>query len=72
MDEGLKHVYLGNVPGHPLEHTYCPNCGEVVIKRFGFDITDWKLKNGNICPNCGYRLNIRGTYRKGKARFLWI
>ena len=24
--EGLKYAYLGNVPGHPLEHTYCPEC----------------------------------------------
>jgi pyruvate formate lyase activating enzyme len=36
MEEGLKHVYIGNVPGHPLEHTYC--------------------------PNCGYKLNIKGHY----------
>ena len=26
-EEGLKFVYIGNVPGHPLENTYCPNCG---------------------------------------------
>ena len=31
--EGLKYVYLGNVPGHPWEHTYCAGCNEIVVKR---------------------------------------
>jgi pyruvate formate lyase activating enzyme len=35
-EEGLDFVYLGNVPGHPYEHTYCPKCGELLIKRDGF------------------------------------
>jgi pyruvate formate lyase activating enzyme len=41
--EGLKYVYLGNVPGHPWEHTYCAGCNEIVVKRFGFDIQEWHL-----------------------------
>jgi len=32
-EEGLKYVYLGNVPGHPQEHTACHGCGRVVIER---------------------------------------
>ncbi len=69
-DEGLKHVYLGNVPGHPLEHTYCPKCGELVIERYGFDIINYKLSEDNKCPKCGHKLNIVGKYRK--RRFLWF
>jgi pyruvate formate lyase activating enzyme len=69
MEEGLKHVYIGNVPGHPLEHTYCPRCGYPVIERIGFTIVAWKLKEGNRCPRCGYKLNIRGEFRGGKTRF---
>ncbi len=61
-EEGLKHVYLGNIWGHPLEHTYCPKCGELVVKRMGFYIVEWKLKNGFKCPSCGYKLNFRGKY----------
>ncbi|MGI0036673.1 MAG: radical SAM protein, partial [Nitrososphaera sp.] len=37
-EEGLKYAYLGNVPGHPLEDTYCPECGKEVIGRYGFSI----------------------------------
>ncbi|MCP8323573.1 MAG: AmmeMemoRadiSam system radical SAM enzyme, partial [Candidatus Methylarchaceae archaeon HK02M2] len=34
--EGVEYVYIGNVLGHRLENTYCHNCGEVLIKRYGF------------------------------------
>lgn len=67
MDEGLRHVYLGNIPGHRLEHTYCPRCGQLVVRRYGFYIVEWNLKPGNLCPKCGYRLNIVGEYRSGRA-----
>lgn len=66
-EEGLKHVYLGNVPGHKLENTYCPRCGSMVVRRYGFYIVEWNLRAGNACPKCGYRLNIVGEYRGGRA-----
>jgi pyruvate formate lyase activating enzyme len=49
--EGLKFVYLGNVPGHPGENTVCPGCGEVVIRRMGFRILDNRLEDGR-CRSC--------------------
>ncbi|NIP44611.1 MAG: AmmeMemoRadiSam system radical SAM enzyme [candidate division Zixibacteria bacterium] len=49
---GLKFPYIGNVPGHSGEHTYCPGCGEVIIERRGFRIGKTKLKEGK-CGNCG-------------------
>ena len=58
--EGLRYVYVGNVPGHPWEHTYCPGCGAIAIKRFGFDITGWRLDEKNRCLTCGYSLPIVG------------
>ncbi len=69
IKEGLKHVYLGNVPGHKLENTYCPNCGYLVVKRYGFYVVEWKLKEGNRCPNCGYKLNIVGNYRRASTLY---
>ena len=50
-DVGLHYVYLGNVPGHEGESTYCPGCGKVLIGRVGFHITRNVLK-GNTCPFC--------------------
>jgi pyruvate formate lyase activating enzyme len=57
---GLHYVYLGNVAGHPFEHTYCPQCGKVVVERFGFDITDWHLDDQNCCKYCGNEIAIIG------------
>ena len=49
---GLKYVYLGNVPGHPAESTYCPNCGKNIIHRYGYRILDFRIKDGK-CAFCG-------------------
>ncbi len=59
-EEGLRYVYVGNVPGHPWEHTYCPECNSVAVKRCGFDITGWNLDENNHCGTCGYQLPIVG------------
>lgn len=58
--EGLDYVYLGNVWGHPLEHTYCPGCGNVVVRRFGFTIQSWRLDAENRCRKCGTQIPIVG------------
>lgn len=51
-EEGLKYVYLGNVPGHPEENTRCHACGTVVIERAGFAVRRGTLRDGK-CPGCG-------------------
>ncbi len=55
MAEGLRFVYLGNVPGHPGENTYCPGCGKVLIRRFGMAVAENRLKGG-ACPDCHRRI----------------
>jgi pyruvate formate lyase activating enzyme len=51
MEEGMNFVYVGNVPGHKGEHTYCPVCKQVVVGRIGYTITQMNLKNGK-CKFC--------------------
>ncbi len=51
-EEGLWYVYLGNVPGHKWENTYCHGCGELLIERYIFKIVRSKIID-NKCPNCG-------------------
>ncbi len=58
--EGLKYVYVGNVPGHKRAHTYCPGCGRVVVGRFGPFITKWSLDRENRCSSCGDQIPITG------------
>lgn len=48
---GLRFVYIGNVPGHPGENTYCPRCGALIIERKGFFVTRFELEEGR-CPRC--------------------
>jgi pyruvate formate lyase activating enzyme len=52
LKSGLRHVYVGNVPGENGENTYCHQCGKQLIHRFGFVIERNELKNG-ACPDCG-------------------
>jgi len=59
-EAGLNYVYMGNVPGHPHENTYCPNCNELLIKRFSFEITKWNLTKDMRCPACGQEIPIKG------------
>ena len=59
-EAGLNYVYMGNVPGHPYENTYCPNCNELLIKRFSFEITKWNLTKDMRCPACGQEILIKG------------
>ncbi len=52
LQSGLRYVYTGNIPGDEGENTYCPRCGKVVIRRFGFSVLERTLKNG-ACASCG-------------------
>jgi len=52
IERGLHYVYVGNVPGHAGNHTYCPSCGKIVIRRDGFFVTEVHLKDG-CCEFCG-------------------
>jgi len=51
--EGLRYVYVGNVPGHPAEKTYCPGCGTVVVDRLGYTVRNVAVTNGK-CKQCGH------------------
>ncbi|RME33603.1 MAG: AmmeMemoRadiSam system radical SAM enzyme [Thermoflexia bacterium] len=48
---GLRYVYIGNVPGHPGENTYCPACGATVVHRYGLQLLENLLQDGR-CPFC--------------------
>ena len=48
---GLKYVYIGNVPGHPYNSTYCPSCHRNITRRKQFDILEMNLVNGR-CKFC--------------------
>ncbi|MDD3454488.1 MAG: AmmeMemoRadiSam system radical SAM enzyme, partial [Methanobacteriales archaeon] len=57
LEEGMRYVYVGNVPGLSEENTYCYNCGELLIQRYGFQINRLNLKKGR-CPSCNAKIDI--------------
>jgi pyruvate formate lyase activating enzyme len=59
---GLRYVYLGNMSGHVAENTYCPACREPVIRRNGFEITQWNITNDMHCKFCENPLPLKGKY----------
>ncbi len=62
-EEGLDYDYVGNVPGHRLEHTYCPQCGQVIVRRFGFKILEWLMDDQNRGTTCRNQIKITGRFR---------
>lgn len=61
-DMGILYPYVGNVPGHKYEDTYCPNCHEPLIKRYGFSVVRYNIVEENKCPKCRTVINICGKY----------
>jgi pyruvate formate lyase activating enzyme len=57
---GLRYVYIGNVPGHPAENTYCPGCSKILIRRHGYLILSYNLDDAGRCNFCGYQTPIVG------------
>ena len=54
-NEGLHHVYVGNVWGDRGESTHCAGCGHRLIHRYGYSLLDVDL-DGDRCPRCGATL----------------
>ncbi|MGD0235976.1 MAG: radical SAM protein, partial [Syntrophorhabdales bacterium] len=49
--KGIHYPYVGNVPGHPGNHTYCPSCGKIVVKRDSFFVVEVHIEDGK-CAFC--------------------
>ncbi len=54
----LKYVYIGNAAGTDASHTYCPDCGQILVSRDGSGVTLSGVKGGR-CRSCGAEAAIR-------------
>jgi pyruvate formate lyase activating enzyme len=52
MNVGLNYIYVGNVPGHIAESTFCPKCKKPVISRRGYSVLGINLDSQGRCKNC--------------------
>lgn len=60
LEVGLRYVTIGNAPGHKANSTFCPECGETLIKRVHFKVLANHIENGK-CKFCGH--NIPGVWQ---------
>ena len=57
---GLRYVYIGNVPGHTHNSTYCPFCNRRVIYRTNFDVLEMNVMDGK-CKFCNSTIEGKWT-----------
>lgn len=55
----VKHAYIENIFSHPGKNTYCNKCGRLLIRREGFGVVEYNIKN-KACSFCGEKLKIVG------------
>ncbi|MEE8373949.1 MAG: AmmeMemoRadiSam system radical SAM enzyme [Dehalococcoidia bacterium] len=63
---GLRFVYVGNLHGHEGENTACYSCGQVAVKRTGYQTQPVGL-DGSRCRHCGTELNFRTSVLSGRT-----
>ncbi|MDH5328005.1 MAG: AmmeMemoRadiSam system radical SAM enzyme [Gammaproteobacteria bacterium] len=56
LENGLQHVYVGNVHAEAADSTYCTNCGHKVIGRDWYELKAWHLDVKGCCDKCGHVL----------------
>jgi len=55
---GLKFVYIGNLPVEKEDDTFCPKCGNLIIRRTGYLTEVLGVEKDGTCSDCGENLNI--------------
>ena len=56
LEQGLRYVYVGNVPGNKAENTFCYQCGKLLIERHGYQVSQNHIEAGN-CKFCGAKID---------------
>jgi len=59
-EAGLRYVYEGNVPGEGGENTNCPECGQLLVDRFGYIISKYHIVDGK-CEYCKTKISGVGV-----------
>ena len=53
ISNGVRYAFTGNVHNEDGDSTFCHQCGEKLIGRDWYELTDWKLTAEGKCPSCG-------------------
>ena len=55
LKNGVHYAYVGNVHDKAAESTYCHGCGELLIGRDWYQLSEWNLDTSGHCRFCGAR-----------------
>ena len=53
LRNGVRYAYTGNVRDAEGGSTYCHACGERLIHRDWYELSDWRLTAEGACAKCG-------------------
>jgi pyruvate formate lyase activating enzyme len=60
LREGIRYVYLGNVPNHQGRNTFCHHCGRILLERKGYLLSQYNIEHGK-CKFCHTSIPGRWT-----------
>jgi pyruvate formate lyase activating enzyme len=53
MENGVRYAYTGNVIDEKGGSTYCHQCGQILIGRMQYILSQWNLTEAGGCNKCG-------------------
>ncbi|MGR9087803.1 MAG: AmmeMemoRadiSam system radical SAM enzyme [Gammaproteobacteria bacterium] len=53
IKNGVRYAYIGNVHDKSAENTYCHGCGQLLIGRDWYELSEWHLDASGSCRSCG-------------------
>jgi pyruvate formate lyase activating enzyme len=53
IKNGVRYAYVGNVHDPAGDSTYCHHCGELLIGRDWYELSEWRLTPEGNCQACG-------------------
>ena len=53
LDNGIHYAYVGNMHDKEGDSTWCHSCGNLLIGRDWYQLSEWQLDADGNCINCG-------------------
>jgi pyruvate formate lyase activating enzyme len=53
LKNGVRYAYIGNAHHKAADSTYCHACGELLIGRDWYQLSEWRLDSHGACLACG-------------------
>jgi pyruvate formate lyase activating enzyme len=63
MGNGVRYAFTGNIHDRKGQSTYCHQCGQLLISRDWYELSEWNLTAEGNCTNCG--THCSGVFEQG-------